>query len=213
MFQILSKFVSLMWSETELKYPRDQSKPNYGKINWTYLVLTFSWWSEPQFECSKTHPLIANTRSLRLFSYRLLLYGNRNGLKQIYTHWTTRYQGGVGQLSFILHRLTGLGTLLFLNVHILDTSTVYFFPSLYEEAIALYRSTPFIIGEIILVFSVIYHGVNNVRFAIFDLFSPKSWRKSSQIKTALVSLAIAVLLRLPAAFSMGCNLLIHNFGL
>jgi succinate dehydrogenase / fumarate reductase cytochrome b subunit len=124
-----------------------------------------------------------------------------------------RYQGRIGQLSFILHRLTGLGTLLFLSVHILDTSTVYFFPHLYEEAIALYRSTPFIIGEIILVFSVIYHGVNGVRLAIFDLFSPKSWRKSSQSKTALVTLGIAVLLWLPAAFIMARNLLIHNFGL
>ena len=85
-----------------------------------------------------------------------------------------RYQGRVGQFSFILHRLTGLGTLLFLAVHILDTSTVYFFPSLYEHAIALYRSTPFIIGEIFLVFSVIYHGVNGARIAIFDLYSPKS---------------------------------------
>ena len=82
----------------------------------------------------------------------------------------TRYRGGEGQLSFILHRLTGLGTLLFLTVHILDTSTVYFYPSLYEEVIAHYRSTPFVIGEIILVFSVIYHGVNGARIAIFDLF-------------------------------------------
>ena len=105
-----------------------------------------------------------------------------------------RYQGQIGQLSFILHRLTGLGTLLFLSVHILDTSTVYFFPHLYEEAITLYRSTPFIIGEIFLVFSVIYHGVNGVRIAIFDLFSPESWRASSQSKTALVTLAIAILL-------------------
>jgi succinate dehydrogenase / fumarate reductase cytochrome b subunit len=125
----------------------------------------------------------------------------------------TRYQGRIGQLSFILHRLTGLGTLLFLSVHILDTSTVYFFPHLYEEAIALYRSTPFIFGEIILVFSVIYHGVNGVRIAIFDLYSPKSWRESSQSKSALVTLATAVLLWLPAAFIMGRNLLIHNFGL
>ena len=83
----------------------------------------------------------------------------------------TRYRGHIGHLSFILHRLTGLGTLLFLIVHILDTSTVYFFPSLYEHAIALYRSTPFIIGEIFLVFSVIYHGVNGLRQVLHDFVS------------------------------------------
>lgn len=66
-----------------------------------------------------------------------------------------RYRGREGQFSFILHRLTGLGTLLFLAVHILDTSTVYFFPSLYEHAINLYRSTLFMLGEIFLVFFVV----------------------------------------------------------
>ncbi len=75
----------------------------------------------------------------------------------------TRYRGREGQISFILHRLTGLGTLLFLSLHILDTATVYFFPSLYEHAIGLYRTTPLMIGEIILVFCVIYHGVNGDR--------------------------------------------------
>ena len=36
------------------------------------------------------------------------------------------YRGREGHLSFIGHRLAGLGTLLFLTIHILDTSTVYF---------------------------------------------------------------------------------------
>lgn len=125
----------------------------------------------------------------------------------------TRYRGRIGHLSFILHRLTGLGTLLFLIVHILDTSTVYFFPSLYEHAIALYRSTPFIIGEIFLVFSVIYHGVNGARIAVFDLFAPKLWRNPSQDQSASITLVVAVVLWLPAAFVMGRNLLVHNFGL
>jgi succinate dehydrogenase / fumarate reductase cytochrome b subunit len=124
-----------------------------------------------------------------------------------------RYRGREGQLSFLLHRLTGLGTLLFLAIHILDTSTVYFFPSLYSHAIDLYRSTPMMIGEIFLVFSVIYHGVNGARIAIFDLFFPNLWNIETQRSTALWTLAIAILLWLPAAFWMGRSLLVHNFGL
>jgi len=124
-----------------------------------------------------------------------------------------RYRGGEGHISFILHRVTGLGTLLFLIVHILDTSTVYFFPQLYEHAIAIYRSTPFMIGEIFLVFSVIYHGVNGVRIAIFDLYFPERWATISQKRSALITLAAAVLLWLPAAYLMGRKMLIHNFGL
>ena len=125
----------------------------------------------------------------------------------------TRYRGREGQLSFILHRLAGLGTLLFLAGHILDTSTVYFFPSLYEHAIAIYRSTPFMLGEIILIFLVIYHGVNGARIAIFDLFAPDRWNIETQRKSAIWSLVVAILLWLPAAFLMGRSMLVNNFGL
>ena len=125
----------------------------------------------------------------------------------------TRYRIRLGQLSFLLHRLTGLGTLIFLFIHILDTSTVYFFPSLYNHAIDLYRSTPLMLGEIVLVFSVIYHGVNGVRIAIFDLFTPQSWQANVQEKSVLITLIISILLWLPAAYLMGRSLLVHNFGL
>lgn len=125
----------------------------------------------------------------------------------------TRYRGREGQVTFILHRLTGLGTLLFLSIHILDTATVYFVPSLYEHAIDLYRSTPLMIGEIILVFSVIYHGVNGLRIAYFDLYRPDLWNIEMNRKSTIWTLAIAVVLWLPAAFWMGRSMLIHNFGL
>ncbi len=123
---------------------------------------------------------------------------------------SVRYRGREGQLSFILHRLTGLGTLLFLTIHILDTATVYFAPSLYDHAIAIYQSTPFMIGEIFLVFSVLFHGANGIRIALFDLF-PHFWRESSQRKAFYVTLTIAILLWLPAAFIMGRNLVLNNF--
>lgn len=125
----------------------------------------------------------------------------------------TRYRGREGQISFILHRLTGLGTLLFLSIHILDTATVYFFPSLYEHAIDLYRTTPLMIGEILLVFSVIYHGVNGLRIAYFDLYRPDLWNIETNRKSAIWTLVISVVLWLPAAYLMGRALLIHNFGL
>jgi succinate dehydrogenase / fumarate reductase cytochrome b subunit len=125
----------------------------------------------------------------------------------------SQYRGREGHLSFILHRLTGLGTLLFLAIHILDTSTVYFFPSLYSHAIEIYRSTPFMIGEIILVFSVIFHGVNGVRIAVFDLFLTNWWKTSSQRATARWTLAIAVLLWIPAAYLMLRSLLANNFNI
>jgi succinate dehydrogenase / fumarate reductase cytochrome b subunit len=124
-----------------------------------------------------------------------------------------RYRGREGHLAFLLHRLTGLGTLLFLAIHILDTSTVYFVPSLYDHAVELYQSTPFMIGEIGLVFSVIFHGVNGLRIAIVDMFLPDKWAIKAQRSAMRWTLGISILLWLPAAIWMSRALLIHNFGL
>jgi succinate dehydrogenase / fumarate reductase cytochrome b subunit len=123
------------------------------------------------------------------------------------------YRGREGHYAFLLHRLTGLGTLLFLIIHILDTSTVYFFPALYEHAIAIYRATPFMLGEIALVFSLIYHGVNGLRLAITDLWLPKKWSVKFERNSVRATLLISLLLWTPAAIWMMLSLLKNNFNL
>ncbi|HEX7432099.1 MAG TPA: hypothetical protein VF326_00455 [Anaerolineaceae bacterium] len=124
-----------------------------------------------------------------------------------------RYQGREGHLGFLLHRITGLGTLLFLAIHILDSSLVYFNPTLYMEGIAIYRSTLFGVGEVILVFCVFYHGVNGLRIAFVDLFAPRFWALKSARLATRWTLAISFVIWLPAAVIMLRSLLINNFGL
>ena len=122
------------------------------------------------------------------------------------------YRGGGGHWSFLIHRITGLGTLLFLVIHILDTATVFFAPDLYAEAIKLYQSTVFGIGEIGLVFCVLYHGVNGLRVAYFDLFKPKGWTIPTQRRLVLWTLAITLVIWIPATVIMVRNLILTNFS-
>ncbi len=124
-----------------------------------------------------------------------------------------RYRGREGQWSFLLHRITGLGVLLFLAIHILDTATVYFLPSLYTEVINLYRSTIFGLGEIALVFCLFFHGVNGVRIAYLDIFKPTDWTPENERRSAVIALIATLVLFVPSALFMLRNLLIHNFGL
>lgn len=119
------------------------------------------------------------------------------------------YRGQEGQLNFILHRLTGLGTLLFLTFHILDTAMVYFYPSLYEHALGLYRHPLFMIAEIGLVFSVIFHGVNGLRVAYVDLFKPQNWTIERQRKAARWTLGTSVALWIVPATIMARSLIMH----
>ena len=120
-----------------------------------------------------------------------------------------RYRGREGQINFLLHRLTGLGTLLFLVIHILDTAMVYFYPPLYEHAIELYRSPLFMLGEIALVFSVIFHGVNGLRVAYVDLFKPQNWTIERQRRAARWTLGISAALWVVPAFIMARSLIAH----
>jgi succinate dehydrogenase cytochrome b556 subunit len=124
------------------------------------------------------------------------------------------YRGREGHLSFIGHRLAGLGTLLFLAIHIVDTSSVYFgrmlnVPELYAHAIALYQSTPFMLGEILLVAAVLFHGVNGLKIILFDAF-PHWWKIDRERPSFWKVAGMTFVLWLPAAYLMGRQLYLHN---
>jgi succinate dehydrogenase / fumarate reductase, cytochrome b subunit len=123
------------------------------------------------------------------------------------------YRGREGQWAFMLHRITGLGVLLFLAIHILDTSLVYFAPQLYGDVLNVYRSTIFSLGEMALVFCLFYHGVNGLRIAYLDLFAPKDWSIEKTRKSASIALIISLVLWLPSVTVMAYNMLKFNFGL
>lgn len=84
-------------------------------------------------------------------------------------HYVT-YRGGTGQWSWLLHRLTGLGVLLFLLVHIVDTAMIGWGPRAYNAAMELYRLPVFRVGEVILAGAVLYHALNGVRIFIIDFW-------------------------------------------
>jgi succinate dehydrogenase / fumarate reductase, cytochrome b subunit len=123
------------------------------------------------------------------------------------------YRGREGHWAFVLHRVTGLGTGLFLTVHIVDIALVYFAPAAFQGVIDLYRSTLFSLGEIALLFCVFYHGLNGLRIAYFDMFAPKNWNIPTQRTTTLWTLAISLVLWVPCAVWMGYNILFYNYGL
>ena len=103
-----------------------------------------------------------------------------------------RYRGAIGQWSWVLHRLTGVGVVLFLALHVIDTSWAVFYPDLYVKAIAAYQSPLFTIGEFGLVFAVVYHAFNGIRIVIFD-YKPELWRHQAQAAVAVLVVTLLVL--------------------
>ena len=106
---------------------------------------------------------------------------------------TLRYRGAIGQWSWVLHRLSGLGVLLFFVIHIVDTSWSVFYPSLYEKAIASYQTPLFTLGEFALVAAVVYHAYNGLRIVILD-YKPEWWRFQERAAVGVLILSVITLL-------------------
>lgn len=110
-----------------------------------------------------------------------------------------RYRGAIGQWSWMLHRLSGLGVVLFLTLHVIDTSWAVFYPDLYVHAIAAYQSPLFTIGEFALVAAVVYHALNGIRVAVIDN-RPRLWKY--QQRAAYIVLGLTVLILIPTFILM-----------
>lgn len=79
-----------------------------------------------------------------------------------------RYKGKQGMLNWVLHRITGLGILLFVGIHVI----VSFFGQQFGSDLAftlnsIYESWQF---QIFVYFSVLFHAINGSRVALMDLF-------------------------------------------
>ena len=110
-----------------------------------------------------------------------------------------RYRGSTGMWSWILHRLTGLGVLLFLIIHVVDTGIIIYRPDLYEEALGLYQNPVFRIAELLIFFSVLFHAANGLRIIVQD-FRPKTMEHHRQLTWAAV--AVVVLAMIPVTWIM-----------
>ena len=109
------------------------------------------------------------------------------------------YRGREGMWAWLLHRVTGVGVLFFLLIHILDTALVLFGPELYNHAIGLYRMPAFRVMEVVLAGSVLYHALNGVRITLIDF-----WDKAVKWNRQLFygEVVLFFVLFLPSAYMM-----------
>ena len=99
------------------------------------------------------------------------------------------YKGQSGMWSWLLHRITGLGVLLFLLIHIVDISLLGFGPAVYNEGIALFGLTIVRFLSLALIAGVLYHSYNGVRIMLID-FWPKGARYQGVMFAAVMVLTI-----------------------
>lgn len=80
------------------------------------------------------------------------------------------YRGGVGMWAWVLHRITGVGVVLFILLHILDTSVIGWGPEAYNWVVNLFKIPYFKVFEVMLIGAVLFHGLNGIRVILIDFF-------------------------------------------
>ena len=92
-------------------------------------------------------------------------YPNRIGL----WGWLGGGRWGIERYLYTLHRLTGLGVLLYFILHIFVTSSRVFSEKAWETWMGVFSSPVFKIGEFLVYVAFTYHAINGIRLILIEL--------------------------------------------
>jgi succinate dehydrogenase / fumarate reductase, cytochrome b subunit len=126
-------------------------------------------------------------------------------MREIYT-----YRGGPGMIAWALHRLAGLGVVLFLALHIFDIFLMGAGPDVFNRLLFLYSAPLFRSAEIFLVFGLLYHALNGLRIITLDLF-PRTAR--FQVQLWYVQMVIFIIVFVPLVYMLAVPIVQVVFGL
>ncbi len=83
--------------------------------------------------------------------------------------WIGGGRWGVERYLYALHRVTGLGLLLYFLLHIFVTAARAFGPEAWERSMASVTGPAFRFGEYLVFLAFAFHAVNGIRLGIIEL--------------------------------------------
>jgi len=114
------------------------------------------------------------------------------------------YRVSWAQLAWFGHRMSGIGVLVYLFLHIVETSTVTLGPEVYDATLGLFRNLPVRLGEILLMAALVYHSLNGLKVILLDFFpATTTWYRPLTygvvIATVTAMIPLSVLMLAPYA--------------
>ncbi len=87
------------------------------------------------------------------------------------------YRGGLPMIAWLLHRISGIGIVVFVSMHVLAAFFLNAVPGGTTNAIAagltdFYEALPM---QIFILFAVLFHAINGLRVIVLDMF-PGLWK-------------------------------------
>lgn len=114
------------------------------------------------------------------------------------------YRVSWAQLAWFGHRMSGIGILVYLFLHIVETSTVTLGPEVYDATLGLFRNLPVRLGEIVLMAALVYHSLNGLKVILLDFVpAATTWYRPLTygviIATAAAMIPLSLLMLAPYA--------------
>lgn len=72
----------------------------------------------------------------------------------------------LGGWAFALNRITGIGIVLYLYLHLVILSQLAAGPSAWDSFVSLAESTPFLMLDVLLLAGLLIHGLNGIRVGL-----------------------------------------------
>ena len=91
------------------------------------------------------------------------------GLVRRLSYWLEPRWRDPGWLAFALNRLTGHILVLYLVLHLVVLSQLLDGPEGWDRLLGLFGSRPFLVGDVLLIAAVVFHGLNGLRLAALTL--------------------------------------------
>ncbi|NTW48541.1 MAG: succinate dehydrogenase, cytochrome b556 subunit [Chlorobiales bacterium] len=110
-----------------------------------------------------------------------------NALKRILA-----YKWHPGMFAWLLHRISGVGLILYLMIHIIGLRALYD-PAKFDAVMSAYRSPFFKFGELAVLAIVAYHSINGFRIVMIDFLGWTPQQKRMFYATLAISIVIIVL--------------------
>lgn len=111
------------------------------------------------------------------------------------------YRGREGHWAWLLHRVSGLGILLFLVLHIVDIYLIGVGKEVFEAFLFFYHSAPFKVLVMGLLFGVYYHAFNGVRIILVDFWPERFSNWKAQRLMFRIVIVLTLLAFIPSAIA------------
>ena len=108
------------------------------------------------------------------------------------TGWFDPRGRRLGGIAFILNRLTGIGLVVYLYLHLMILSMLVQGPNAWDTFVDIALSPPFLALDVLLLTGMLIHGLNGIRVGLVGLGLVASRQKALFIALMVIAALIAL---------------------